>query len=178
MRSMLASQKVTLLKLTIATVATMLFGSVALGQSVQSLGSFKAWSAYSTTQSSTAICFIHAKPVSVEPELAEIDQPYFYVTHRPNQGVSHEMNLVAGFEFGTDSLASVKIGGEAFSMFTQGDAAWLEDVSLSNEMASAMRRGTTMVFEGINKQGVRVALTFSLSGATASMRKIDAACNR
>ncbi len=178
MTYMFARLQPPMLKLIIVTVFATLFSNVALAQSVQSLGSFKAWSAYSTTQSSTAICFIHAKPVSVEPEVAQMDQPYFYVTHRPNQRVAHEMNLVAGFEFGTDSLASMKIGGEVFSMFTQGDAAWLEDVSLSSEMASAMRRGTSMVFEGVNKQGARVTLTFSLSGATASMRKIDAACNR
>jgi len=151
---------------------------IAVAQSVQSLGDYKAWSAYSTTRSATPFCFVHSKPVSVEPELEDIDQPYFYVTHRPNEGVAHEMNLVAGFEFGTDSLASVSIGGEEFSMFTQGDAAWLEDPSQSSEMASSMRRGTSMIVEGVNKQGARVKLTFSLSGATASMRKIDSACNQ
>lgn len=146
-------------------------------QSVQSLGEFKAWSAYSTVRSATSICFIHSKPVSVEPELAGIEQPYFYVTHRPAEGVSYEMNLVAGFELGVDSLATVTIGGSEYSLFTQGDAAWLEDPSRAAEMASAMRRGTTMVVEMINKEGARVSMTFSLSGATASMRKIDDACN-
>ncbi|MCZ4272327.1 invasion associated locus B family protein [Maritalea porphyrae] len=150
----------------------------AVAQSVQSLGDFKAWSAYSTTRSATPFCFIHSKPISVEPELEGMEQPYFYVTHRPSEGVAHEMNLVAGFELGTDSLAVIKIGGNEFSMFTQQDSAWLEDPSLSGEMASAMRRGTTMEFEGVNKQGARVTLTFSLSGATASMRKIDSACNQ
>jgi len=160
------------------------FGLLALlpqtgvAQSVQSLGEYKAWSAYSTTRSATPICFIHSKPIAVEPELEGMGQPYFYVTHRPSEGRAHEMNLVAGFEFGTDSLADVRIGSHEYSMFTQGDAAWLEDPNQSSEMASAMRRGTTMEFEGVNKQGARVTLTFSLSGATASMRKIDSACNQ
>ena len=146
-------------------------------QSVQSLGDYKAWSAFSTVRSATSICFIHSKPISVEPELAEIEQPFFYVTHRPGENVAYEMNLVAGFEFGTDSLATVTIGGSEYSLFTQGDAAWLEDPALSAEMASAMRRGNSMQVEGVNKSGARVTLTFSLSGATASMRKIDASCN-
>jgi len=148
----------------------------AVAQSVQSLGDYKAWSAYSTTRSSEAMCFIHAKPISVEPEVEGLGQPYFYVTHRPNENIKHEINLVAGFEFGTDTLASVRIGGEEYSMFTQSDAAWLENPELSSEVASAMRRGNSMIVEGVNKQGVRVELTFSLSGATASMRKIDSAC--
>jgi invasion protein IalB len=153
------------------------FSAPSFAQSVQSLGDFKAWSAYSTVRSATSICFIHSKPISVEPELAGIEQPYFYVTHRPGENITHEMNLVAGFELGVDSLATAKIGGSEFSMFTQGDAAWLEDPSRATEMASAMRRGTTMVLDMINKEGARVSMTFSLSGATASMRKIDDACN-
>jgi len=150
----------------------------AAAQSVQSLGDFKAWSAYSTTRSATPFCFIHSKPISVEPELDGMTQPYFYVTHRPSEGVAHEMNLVAGFEFGTDTLASVRIGSTTFSLFTKDDAAWLEDPSKSSKMALAMRKGTTMELEGVNKQGARVTLTFSLSGATASMRKIDSACRQ
>ena len=148
----------------------------AYAQSVQSLGNFKAWSAYSTVRSATTLCFIHSKPTSVEPELEGIEQPYFYVTHRPTENVKYEMNLVAGFELGTDSLATAKVGGVEYSMFTQGDAAWLEDPSLSAEMASAMRRGNSMQIEAVDKQGARVTMTFSLSGATASMRKIDASC--
>lgn len=164
--------------MSVCFLAAAMLPQAANAQSVQSLGEFKAWSAYSTTRSATPFCFIHSKPVSVEPELEGLTQPYFYVTHRPSAGISHEMNLVAGFEFGTDSLATAKIGGTEFSMFTQDDAAWLEDPSRSSEMASAMRRGTKMEIEGVNKQGARVTLTFSLSGATASMRKIDSACNQ
>ena len=165
-----------ILFLSFALIALLPQGAVA--QSVQSLGDFKAWSAYSTTRSATPFCFVHSKPISVEPELAGAEQAYFYVTHRPSERLSYEMNLVAGFEFGIDSLATARIGGSSYSLFTQEDAAWLEDPSLSGEMASAMRRGATMEIEGINKQGARVILTFSLSGATASMRKIDSACNQ
>ena len=126
--------------MSVCFLAAAMLPQAANAQSVQSLGEFKAWSAYSTTRSATPFCFIHSKPVSVEPELEGLTQPYFYVTHRPSAGISHEMNLVAGFEFGTDSLATAKIGGTEFSMFTQDDAAWLEDPSRSSEMASAMRR--------------------------------------
>jgi hypothetical protein len=39
-----------------------------------------------------------------------------------------------------------------------------------------MRAGTTLVIEGTNVGGVKVAETFSLSGATAASRAIDGGC--
>lgn len=160
----------------LALILVLAVGQAGFAQSVQSLGDFKAWSAYSTVKSATNLCFSHSKPVDIEPKLDDMGSPYFYVTHRPNEGVRYEINLVAGFDFQMDSLAAVQIGGKSYSMFTQGDAAWLEDVSQSADMASAMRRGSTMVVEGINERGTKVRMVFSLSGATASMRAIDNAC--
>lgn len=161
----------------LAMIMVLALGQAGFAQSVQSLGDFKAWSAYSTVKSATNLCFVHSKPVEIEPQIEGMDDPYFYVTHRPNEAVRYEINLVAGFDFQTDSLAAVQIGSQSYSMFTQGDAAWLEDVSQSADMASAMRRGSTMVLEGINARGTKVRMVFSLSGATASMRAIDNACN-
>lgn len=161
----------------LAMVIILALGQAGFAQSVQSLGDFKAWSAYSTVKSATNICFVHSKPVEVEPQLEDMGDPYLYVTHRPNEGVRNEINLVAGFDFQTDTLAAAQIGSQSFSLFTQGDAAWLEDVSQSADMTAAMRRGSTMVVEGIDQRGTKVRMVFSLSGATASMRAIDSACN-
>ncbi|WP_424983417.1 invasion associated locus B family protein [Maritalea sp. S77] len=160
----------------LAMIMVLALGQAGFAQSVQSLGDFKAWSAYSTVKSATNLCFVHSKPVEVDPQLENMGDPYFYVTHRPNEGVRYEINIVAGFNFQTDSLAAAQIGGQSYSLFTQGDSAWLEDVSQSADMAAAMRRGSTMVVEGIDERGTKVRLVFSLSGATASMRAIDNAC--
>ena len=39
-----------------------------------------------------------------------------------------------------------------------------------------MRAGSTLVIEGTNVGGVKVAETFSLSGATAASRAIESGC--
>jgi acetyl-CoA acetyltransferase len=42
--------------------------------------------------------------------------------------------------------------------------------------AQAIRAGSTMTVEGTTERGIKVRQVFSLSGATAASRSIDAAC--
>lgn len=148
----------------------------ALAQSVRVLGDFRDWSSYATSGSADQICFMHSSPTQTDPQIELSSEPYFYVTHRPSIGVRHEMNLVSGYAFAPDSLASVSISNQVFAFFTEGDAAWLDDPAQGSAMASAIRAGSTMVFEGTNERGVKIRQTFSLSGSTAAMRAIDAEC--
>ncbi|WP_051332442.1 invasion associated locus B family protein [Cucumibacter marinus] len=159
-----------------ALIAVAAFQAPAQAQSVRLIGDFRDWSAYTTANSADRLCFVNSQPVAVEPQLEGLSQAYVYVTHRPSEGIRYEINLVAGYEFAPDTLAEAQIGGQRFSMFTEGDAAWLEDASQSANMAAAMRAGSSLVIEGTSVRGVKVRETFSLSGATASMRAIDGEC--
>jgi hypothetical protein len=82
--------------------------------------------------------------------------------------VANEFNLVAGFTFAPDSAATVNVSGQVFNLFTQNDAAWLDDAGQSATLASAIRAGSSMVVEGTSAAGIKITETFSLSGATAA----------
>ncbi|HUV33163.1 MAG TPA: invasion associated locus B family protein [Devosiaceae bacterium] len=159
------------------TLAAALVGAVpARAQSVQLLGDFRDWSAYTTANTADKLCFVISKPTAVEPAVEGADQPYFYVSHRPNEAVRYEMNLVSGVTLAPDAPATAQIGGQAFTMFSEADAAWLENIAQSADMAAAMRAGQSMTVEATTERGIRIRQTYSLSGATASMRAIDAEC--
>jgi hypothetical protein len=148
----------------------------AQAQSVQLLGQYRDWSAYSASEGTGALCFAMAKPTAVEPVPDGYSDAYLYLTHRPSESVSNEINLVAGFEFAPDQPAVLKVGDKSFDLFTQKDAAWLLDASQSDDLAGVMRAGTSLIIEGTNVGGVMVSETFSLSGATAASRAIDGGC--
>jgi hypothetical protein len=150
-----------------------LLPSSASAQSVQQLGEFRAWSAYTAAEGTGAVCFAMTKPESVEPQPDGFTEAFLYLTHRPADGVDNEINLVAGFEFAPDQPAVLTISGQSFDLFTQKDAAWLLDPGQSDNLAGAMRAGSSLTIEGTNLDGVRVTETFSLSGATAASRAID-----
>lgn len=159
-----------------------LFGAVALAgfpaaaQSVQLLGDHNAWSAYTTTQASGKICFAMSRPTATDPLPDGYQDAYFYISHRVGEGVRAEINLVSGYPFAADAPASLSVGEQRFALYTAGDSAWLADESQSAAVNQAIRAGATMVIEGQSESGVRVRQTFSLTGATAATRAIDAEC--
>ena len=141
-------------------------------QSVQALGDFRDWAAYSASDGSGQVCFALSKPTDVSPPVDGYTQAYLYLTQRPAQGISNEINLVAGFNFAPDQPATLTVGGTSFDLFTQKDAAWLLDASQSDNLAGAMRAGSTLTIEGTTERGILVTQTYSLSGATAASRAI------
>jgi hypothetical protein len=144
----------------------------ATAQSVQALGDFREWAAYSASDGAGQVCFALSKPKEVSPPVDGYTQAYLYLTNRPTEGVANEINLVAGFNFAPDQPATLTIGGTAFELFTQKDAAWLLDASQADNLAGAMRAGSTLTIEGTTEKGILVTQTYSLSGATAASRAI------
>ena len=145
----------------------------AVAQSVQALGDFRDWAAYSAADGAGQVCFAMSKPTDVSPPPDGYTQAYLYLTHRPAEGVTNELNLVAGFNFAPDQPATLTVGGKSFDLFTQKDAAWLLNPSENDNLAGALRAGSTVVIEGTSDKGIRIVETFSLSGATAASRAIE-----
>ena len=157
-------------------VATVAFAGSAMAQSVQVIGTFKDWAAYSAAEGTGSVCFAMSKPTDVSPPPDGYTQAYLYLTHRPAENVSNELNLVAGFDFAPDQPATLTVGGQSFDLFTQKDAAWLLDASKTDDLAGAIRAGSSLVVQGTSAKGILITETFSLSGATAASRAIGSAC--
>src|SRR5688572_14333973 len=102
------------LTLVAGLVAAGLAGTAANAQSVRILGDHNAWSAYATTESAGKICFVLSRPSGTEPMPEGYSEGYFYITHRPSEGIRSEINVVAGYEFAPDSTAILRVGGQSF----------------------------------------------------------------
>jgi hypothetical protein len=163
-------------RLTLAALIAVAAVSPASAQSVRLLGDFRDWSAYSAVDGVGNVCFAMSKPKEVAPQPDGYTAGYLYLTHRPSESVRNEINIVAGFTFAPDTPATVSVSGQSFDLFTEADAAWLLDPSRSDTLASAMRAGSTLVVEGTSDKGIKIRETYSLSGATAASRAIDAEC--
>ena len=145
-------------------------------QSARLLGDFRSWSAYAATEGSGALCFAMSKPTDVSPLPDGYTQAYLYLADRPAEGLEDELNLVAGYNFAPDTPATLSVGGESFELFTQNDAAWLENPALGPTLAGVIRAGSSLVIEGTSDKGIKIRQTFSLSGATAATRALDGEC--
>ena len=161
-------------KSALALALVLAMGLPAMAQSARVLGDFRDWSSYAADDGSGTICFAMTKPKTSDPAVEA--QAYLYITNRPGEDVAGEFNVVAGYTFQTGSVATVSVGGQSFSLFTQGDAAWLDDSGQSAALAAAIRAGSALTIQGTNAAGTQVIQNYSLSGATAAMNAIDAAC--
>ncbi|MCS6761942.1 MAG: invasion associated locus B family protein [Candidatus Devosia symbiotica] len=157
-------------------VATLVLTTAASAQQVRLLGEHRAWSSYGAIDAAGAVCFAMTKPESVTPALDDYTQAYIYITNRPAENVITEFNLVVGFTFQPDSKATVDVGGQVFNLFTQNDAAWLDDTSQASALASAIRAGSSMTVEATSAAGIKVTEAYSLSGATAAQQSIGSVC--
>ena len=125
-----------------------------MAQSVKLLGEFRDWTAYTATESTGPVCFALSKPTEVTPSPDDFTEAWLYLTNRPSESVRNELN-------------------QNFELFTDKDAAWLLDPNQNDNLASALRAGSTVVIEGTSDKGIRITETFSLSGATAASRAIE-----
>ena len=161
-------------KSALALALVLAMGLPAMAQSARVLGDFRDWSSYAADDGSGTICFAMTKPKTSDPAVDA--QAYLYITNRPGEDVAGEFNVVAGYTFQTGSVATVSVGGQSFSLFTQGDAAWLDDSGQSAALAAAIRAGSALTIQGTNAAGSQVIQNYSLSGATAAQQAIGAEC--
>lgn len=159
-----------------AFAATALLPQMAQAQAVKLLGEFRSWSAYSASEATGPVCFAMSKSSSVDPTPDGFTEGYLYLTHRPSVSVRNEMNVVSGFVFAPDTPATASVGGQTFELFTEKDAAWLLDPNQNDNLAGALRAGSSVVIEGTSDKGIKITETFSLSGATAASRAIEGDC--
>lgn len=97
-----------------------------------------------------------------------------YVAYRP--GAQGEVSFAGGYPFAPDSTVEVAIGGQNFSLFTEGENAWTGSAADDARLIAALRGGSEAVVSGRSARGTRTVDTFSLSGVTAATDKAKEAC--
>jgi invasion protein IalB len=90
--------------------------------------------------------------------------------------VSYEPQFIASYDFQSNSKVRVTVGDRAFSMFTRGKSAWLENAAEEPQLIAAMRGGADMKVQATSGRGNPTNYTFSLRGITAALNSIQT-CN-
>lgn len=163
-----------------ATAAMVLAATIAMpAHSATSVGSFKQWGAYTSTESGGKMCFVASQPTDKKysKEISGRDPAFFMVTTIPAKNIRNEASTIIGYPFADNSKVTIAIdGGSKFTMFTDKDSAWIENPAQEAELIAAMRAGTRMVVEGTSRRGTITTDTYSLSGVTAALEAMAKEC--
>ena len=168
---------------TILTAAfALLTVSGAAAQTPTSIGTFNNWSAWSYNGSVTGgsttgkVCYMHAAPAESSPASLDHGDVSFSVSRSPAEGVQSQANFVAGYPFQDNSTVIIDVDGRKFTMFTQGESAWLLNTGDEPELLAAMKAGREMKISATSRRGNPTSYEYSLSGVTAAAEKLAAEC--
>ncbi|WP_371681994.1 invasion associated locus B family protein [Microvirga sp. 17 mud 1-3] len=149
--------------------------SSVLAQEIKPLGTFENWSAWSSYEGKTRVCYIYAEAQTMKPENLDHGRVSFAIRHRRQGPSETEASLRAGYDFGAEAI-KVSVDGTAFTMLPRGAYAWLRREEREGEFMAALQKGKLMTVEALSSRGNRTEYTFSLKGVTAAMRKATRSC--
>jgi len=148
----------------------------ATAQAPKLVKQFKDWGVYSFSGQKGKVCYILSQPREKLPADRNHGDVFFFVSTRPGEGVVAEPSVIVGYTFKSDSKVTVTIDGSKFSMFTQGEGAWIETAGDESKLISAMRAGSNMKVVGQSTRGTSTTYTYSLSGVTAALKESSTIC--
>jgi hypothetical protein len=140
------------------------------------LGLYGDWGAQTFTEGKNTGCSMWSQPTKDEGKYKQRGPIYAYVTHRPWDKRVNEVSISAGYAYKKDSTVQVRIGGEKFTLFTDGETAWSRSPKEDKQLVDAMKRGNAMVVTGTSSKGTQTTDSYSLNGFGKAYEAIAKAC--
>ncbi len=148
--------------------------SNAMAQTPKRIGSFNDWGAYSYQSSNGTVCYALSVPTVKEPGNVDHGDNFFLVTQRTSQNVTYEPQFMAGYTLKENSKVQVNVDGNAFTLFTNANSAWVENAAQEPALVNAMKAGSKMVVKATSRRGTPTSYEYSLKGISAALKAISA----
>ena len=145
-------------------------------EEVKEVGKFKDWTTLISNSDGQKICFAQSKPVLQSPKSSGREARLF-VTFRPQDKVSDEISITAGYEFNTSNTISAKTGKKKYKFdIQQNSFAWIADGKIEKRMIKSMKKGSRIMVIGYNKQNSQTIAHYSLMGFTKAYNAAKKNC--
>ena len=96
-------------------------------EEIKKIGKFKDWETIMITKDSSKICFAQTIPILQAPKKNPREARLF-VTFRPNEKISDEISVTAGYEFNNKNSITAKSGKKKYKFdIAQEGFAWIAD---------------------------------------------------
>ena len=144
------------------------------------LDDFGAWQAYTYDEDGAKVCFMSTQPEKQESSVATAKRgkAYVYVTHRAGEDSKNVITVSAGYPFDKQKGATLKVDGQSYTLFADGERAWAQGQSADDAIASAIQKGKALVVTGTSARGTETTDTYSLKGSGEAYKAITKACTK
>jgi invasion protein IalB len=131
------------------------------------------WRTFSTQEAGNKTCYIASIPVKEVGTFKKRGEPFAMVTSR---GKTDEVSISSGYPYKQATDVALTIDGKIINMFAKEDRAWAKDAATDQILVATMMNGTNMSVKGFSRLGSNSTDSYSLSGFTASYRKMKELC--
>jgi hypothetical protein len=170
------SMRGAVLRIAAAAAGLALVGSLAVAQSVKSIGTFSSWTTFTHGEGAGLLCFATAQPAKQAPPNVKRDPAFIYISSWPKDGVKAEISVKIGYTLRKNSDVTLSVGSASFKMFVNGDRAYVADATEELKLLETMRKGSTMTVQGISERGTSTTDTYSLAGISQALQAIATNC--
>ena len=154
-----------------------IFYSLASAEEVKKIGKFKDWETMILKKDSNLVCFAQTKPILQSPKKNPRDARLF-VSFRPNEKITDEISITAGYEFNNKNSIIAKSGKNKYKFdISQENFAWMTDNKKEKKMIKIMKKGSRIMVAGYNQEGSQTIDHYSLLGFTKAYTAAKKSCS-
>lgn len=145
-------------------------------QALQLKETYKDWAVYVHEDKNARNCFAISKPLEMEPKTASRGTVFVYVSSWPSEKVKNEVSIKIGYPMANDANPEAIVGSDQFSLFADGDKAFVADETMEASLIDAMRKGSSLVIKGRSARGTETTDKYSLNGIKAALDRVSQEC--
>jgi hypothetical protein len=142
----------------------------------QPIGSFDAWTAYVSQDTTGKVCYLAGPPQKSTPAGVSRQSPMAMVTHRPSEKIANVVSFVEGYPLKEGSDVALDVGSSKFELFTKDDSAWARTSELDKTIVTTLAKAGQAVVKGTPQKGPPTTDTYQLAGFARALAAIDKAC--
>lgn len=164
--------------LILAVCLTGLAAGPAWAEDPVSLGTFDDWEAFTYKADGAPVCYVYSVPKKSESgkKFSQRDPVYFLVTNWPGRKIKGQISTIIGYPFKESAPVSALVDETGFDLYSNGDTAWAAAPETEAEIVKTMKSGKALSVVGTSWKGTVTTDTYSLSGFSSALAKIDASC--
>ena len=161
------------------------------------------WSVYRSDAGKGRLCYTLASPKSRDPDDAQREPGYAFISERPAEQVRNEVSFVMGFDVAAPEAAksddkgahdkndkardkkaksppviapTATIGDAEFELLPKGADLWVKNPAKESQLIDEMRRGKELKIRASSKKGAVTVDTYSLTGFKQAIERAVKDC--
>jgi hypothetical protein len=166
-----------IIKKFIFIILVTIFISQVKAEEIKKMGTHKDWETYVIKSDVGKVCFAQSKPVLQAPKTSAREARLF-ITFRPNEKITDEVSITAGYTFNKKNLITAKSGKNKYIFdIAAENFAWIADDKQEKKMIKIMKKGSRIMVTGHNQKGSQTIDHYSLLGFTKAYKATKANCS-